>query len=221
MTFWQQQRIPVSRGWGPCKRTKWVPVSEHYSHQGADGYTRVRDWRVNLDPGVLYPTGGYYGAGNTGYLGFVERGPRRPVVDRDRGDRWNNRGVDELLRDVFAQGRQNEEDRQAGAERRTDAHRAVIGDFDGRIRDIEGRIDKHVEDYLRNLNAPISDERLTLLRAEAEVYADRGRQRADEQQRRDLERWREMHNAAIGRDFRRDMETSGFVPVTPVWGRRR
>ncbi|KAK6379103.1 hypothetical protein LTS17_006807 [Exophiala oligosperma] len=52
---YERRRIPITSGWGPCKRTDWVPVEEHY--RGRNSRT-VRTFLrvVGLDPESAYVT---------------------------------------------------------------------------------------------------------------------------------------------------------------------
>ncbi len=153
-----------------------------------------------------------------GHVGYVERGSGGSAwVPRDGGDPWNNRGVNELLDDVLARRLQDHEDRQAGWDRRAQEHRDRMGGYDANIRDIDGRLKDHLEAYFGRTDGPVSDAHLTMLKAEADVYADRGRQRADEQSRKDFDRLTTQRMEAIGRETARDMGRYGFVPVTPAW----
>jgi hypothetical protein len=46
---YERRRIPITTGWGPCKRTNWVPVNEYYTD--SDGRRRRTFFRaVGLDP---------------------------------------------------------------------------------------------------------------------------------------------------------------------------
>ncbi|ETI29414.1 hypothetical protein G647_01867 [Cladophialophora carrionii CBS 160.54] len=217
MTFWQQRRIPINKGWGPCKRTHWVPVNEHYSVQGLDGMTRTWDWRVGIEPGAFAPTGGFYTSGNMGYGGFLERGPGGPLVvvrDRDRGHGLSNRAINGLLDDILA--RDPDDDRRAASERREDEFRARWLALHNEGNACRDRFGGHIETYESRTTQPINDSRLTSLRAEAATYADRGKQRAEEQARRDRERLWELRDADLGREAREDLEDYGFVRVAPV-----
>ena len=214
MTFWQQRRIPITRGWGPCKRTNRVPVSEHYSHQGADGITRDWDWQVGLDPGAFVRRGGMFPPyDDFPYLGFRETRPGGPGwISRGRpGDGRGNRGLNELLDEILARGMQEDEDRRAISERRADEFRARwlrLHDEENACRD---NFPKHLQEYDDRTRQPISDDRLTGLRAEAESYEQRRRQREDEQNRRDRDREREILDARLGRRTREELGDYGFM----------
>ena len=157
------------------------------------------------------PMGGGYWPNDTWYGGFRERRPNGDFVFVPRDDGWDNREVNNLLDDLLARRMQDNEDRRAGAERRADAARAVQKDYEDQIRAIEGRFGDRVNGYADQIQMPISDERLTGLRAEAEIYAQRERERREHQAQRDLDRRRELLDREFGRSMRRDMERDGFV----------
>ena len=145
---------------------------------------------------------------------FVKSRPGGPFVIRRveiAGDRLSNRGLNELLDDILAQRMQENEDRQAMSERRADDFRTRwlrIHDEANAIRD---RLGGHAQEYRDRTSQPISDERLSILRAEAEGYERRRQRRDEEQNRRDRERERELVDASLGRRAREDLQDYGFV----------
>jgi hypothetical protein len=71
------------------------------------------------------------------------------------------------------------------------------------------------------MNKPIASDRITELKKEAEFYADKGKERATQQARRDLDRWREVRDAELGGRMRNDLDRDGFLYIgRPATGRR-
>ncbi|KAK5413329.1 hypothetical protein LTR06_004756 [Exophiala xenobiotica] len=53
--YYERRRIPITKGWGPCKKTHWVPVNEYYT--GRNPRT-VRTFlrAVGLNPDATFET---------------------------------------------------------------------------------------------------------------------------------------------------------------------
>ncbi|OAL38684.1 hypothetical protein AYO20_01890 [Fonsecaea nubica] len=222
MSFREVRRIPVTKGWGPCKRTHWVPISDYEAYQTPDGFTHTSHWRVGVDPwalGLRRP-GIFLADDDIRYVGFRETRSGGPGGQRIRDGHWSFGELNEILDGVYARDQQELEDRRAIEERRTDEFRRRWLTLHERSVGTQDQLTRHMEDYQSIMQMPIANERLTSLRAEAESYAERRRQREEEQQIRDRQRERELRDAEIGRRTREDLADYGFVPVTRRRGRR-
>ncbi|KIX92289.1 uncharacterized protein Z520_12035 [Fonsecaea multimorphosa CBS 102226] len=228
MSFREVRRIPITRGWGPCKRTHWVPVSDYEMWQTPDGFTHTSHWRVGIDPWALGTRGPeiYPARDDIRYVGFRETRPGGPGwllgpgVERIRDGNWSLAEINEVLDGGYARDRQELEDRRAIEERRTDEYRRRWLALHEASTGTQNRLAQHMEDYNNAMQMPIANDRLTSLRRDAESYSERRRQREEEQHKRDRQRERELRDAALGRRVDEDLEDYGFVPVTPTRRRR-
>ncbi|KIW88895.1 uncharacterized protein Z519_10379 [Cladophialophora bantiana CBS 173.52] len=211
MDFRQVRRIPITKGWGPCKRTHWVPVSDYESWQTPDGFTHTSHWSVGIDPwapGIRRPRI-LLADHDLQYLGFRETRPGGPgwLLCPGLGE------VNEILDAAYARDQQELEERRAIEERRADEYRRKWLALH-EAQTATNRLPQHMEEYHNQMQRPINDDRLRGLQTDAESYAERKRQREEEQRRRDRERERELRDAELGRRTREDLEDYGFVPVT-------
>jgi hypothetical protein len=126
----------------------------------------------------------------------------------------SNGALNDLLDDILA--RDPDDDRRAASERREDEFRARWLALHNEGNAYRDKFGSHIEAYEASTSQPINDSRLSSLRAEAATYAERGKQRADEQERRDRERLWELRDADLGREAREDLEDYGFIPVAPL-----
>jgi hypothetical protein len=242
MQSFHQTRIPITTGWGPCKRTHWVPVNERVSYDAADGRTYFHNWSVGLDPGAFghpshtsYPQAGRgqqvivirdgpdhgynHRAGGNGYHGWDGGGGGGGGW---RGNGWDTQTLNELLDEMQARELQNAEYQEIRAHR-ADLRRTAMLDSPGPHDDPADneRICAYLDEYSNRTTGPVADERLTELRREAEFWANRTREREEEQERRDRKRERELRDADLGRRTRRELDEFGFVHVAPGGRRRR
>ncbi|KAK4946051.1 hypothetical protein LTR10_014853 [Elasticomyces elasticus] len=176
--YYGRRRIPITRGWGPCKRTQWVPTNEYYTGRNP---RRVRTFfrAVGIDPDaqferhripIIYLDDDDHVPIH--YAGFRERGPgdanwryypegggnsvppRQPPIPRD------------TLDPVVAEALQHLE--ETGAQQ----HRDNINQINAQINVIDGRYRDHINTYEENMRGGIVDSggRLGDLRNEISLH---------------------------------------------------
>ncbi|KAJ4503664.1 hypothetical protein HRR83_008855 [Exophiala dermatitidis] len=206
---YMRRRIPITRGWGPCKQTYWLPVDEHYTgNNGRRG--RIVSWTLGLNPDALHDRHrevhhddgdglpGRYG----GYRERPEYGGQRYPRHPDQG--WNAVWPWQPPVPWNALDPAIAEDLQQLENMRAQRHRERIERQNREIAEIDGRAIQHIQGMQDNLRDQGDEGRLRRLRAELAV-ADENRQRREQdharaQQERERERARqERYHAAMER----------------------
>ncbi|EXJ85100.1 hypothetical protein A1O3_05775 [Capronia epimyces CBS 606.96] len=215
---YRRRRIPITKRWGPCKRTYWVPVDEHYTgNDGRRGWTFSRT--LGLDPDALPERRRLYILDDEDepreYAGF------RELVGVDRAgheERGHGRQPEEgwnavwpwqapvpwnVLDPAIA------EDLQELENMRAQRHQERMDQHNQEINEIDGRAFQHIQRMQENLQDEGDEGRLRRLRAElaAEDENQRRRQEEDEIRERIVQRDRRER-------YHRDQERER-------WARRR
>lgn len=208
--YYERRRIPFTKGWGPCKKTHWVPVNEYYTGRNP---RRVRSFlrTVGIDPQAQFERHRM----PVVYLDDIERVPWRYAGFRERTpgdpnwryypeDGWN--GVPpwqppipwEALDPVIA------DDLRQLEEQRAQQHRENIDQINAEIAAIDGRYQEHIDRYEENMRGGVVDPggRLRGLRREISLLNNWEERRREEDNRRDA---RERRHA-LEDDIRRQME---------------
>ncbi|EXJ85865.1 hypothetical protein A1O1_06234 [Capronia coronata CBS 617.96] len=230
---YRRRRIPITKGWGPCKRTYWVPVDEHY--RGNDGRrTRTLSRTIGLDPDALPERrrGGVYYLDDDyeprDYAGF------REIMHDDRAgrdERVQQRYPDEGWNAVWpwqppipwdALDPAIAEDLQQLENMRAQQHQERMDRQNQEINEIDGRAVQHIQGMQENQQEGGDEGRLQRLRAEMAADDENRRRRREEDDRREhrMERARrEQYHWEQERDRDRERRARRRGRPQGRWGR--
>ncbi|KAI1620910.1 hypothetical protein EDD37DRAFT_639271 [Exophiala viscosa] len=189
--YYGRRRVPVTRGWGPCKRTHWVPTNEYYSGRNP---RRVQAFfrAVGIDPDAQFERHRipiiYLDDDDQvpmQYAGFRERGPGDPNwrYYPEGGGNGALPGQNPMPYDarnpIIAEALQQRE------ETRAQQHRDNINQITQQINVIDGRYRDHINTYEDNMRGGIVDPggRLGDLRNEISLHERLERFREDDNRR--------------------------------------
>lgn len=166
---YERRRIPITRGWGPCKQTDWVPVEEFY--QGRNSRT-VRTFlrAVGLDPDSTFETRA------------VDR--HRPIVvlddDGGGGGGGNNNNNNNHRRDIPQYAGYRERELHAGPWRYHPVGAAALP-APAQIHEVDRAIANDLQE-LEQFRAQRFENRMGELNAQIDEIGGRYRQRIQEYQ---------------------------------------
>jgi hypothetical protein len=212
-----QRRIPITKGWWPCKRTHWVPVDEQYQYTDTYGITHSYDWHLGLDATAYTPTETRYKTyGNSGTSASRLAGYRgaRPMRMSMAMPSYQSIMVDD---EIFKQ-LQLEEERRAFDDFEFRLRREREACYNEDMQGYEKKFAEYLDAYADATSQPISSGKLAELKREAEGYAERKKQHEIDQYRQDLIREWQLEDAGHWRALEDRIRENGNAEVIGVDG---
>jgi hypothetical protein len=217
-----QQRIPITKGWWPCKRKHWVLVNEQYQYTDPYGINRSYEWHLGLDPTACTPMATFYGThgdfrpSGSRLPGYHDAGCRdaRSVMTSMAVPSYRSMmGGNDMFRQLQLEEKRPEDDDSEFRLRREREARYHEG-----MQGYEKKFTEYLDAYADATSQPVSDEKLAELKKEAEDYAERKKQHEFEQYRRDQIREWQLEDAAQWRALEEDIFALGNTEVIGTLG---
>ncbi|KIW11097.1 hypothetical protein PV08_10396 [Exophiala spinifera] len=198
--YYERRRIPITRGWGPCKQTDWVPVEEFY--QGRNSRT-VRTFlrAVGLNPDssletravdrfrpIVHLDGGDDDANNNNGRDFLQYAGYRERELHAGPWRWHPVGGPPAPAQIHEVDRVIANDLQELEQFRAQRFEHRIGELNAQINEIGGRYQQQIQEYHQALAA----EGVGPQRELREVQDALRRMRQDDELRRQEDERREV-----------------------------